>query len=178
MCAERVVQPDLSDKLVELIPRMRRFAAGLSGGADAGDELVQLACERLLRKQATLRPDTRLDSWLYRVIRNLHIDGIRARAARERNLHEVAYVAQLGREADDTLDKVVQVNEVEKAMRDLSAEHRAVLMLVCVEGLSYREASEVLEVPMGTVTSRLVRARGALIEKLAQGGCDSVGDAG
>ena len=163
------MQQDLSKNLIELIPRMRRFATGLSGSTDLGDELVQAACERLLRNQSRLRPDTRLDSWLYRVIRNLHIDGIRAQAARERNLREVGHVAELHVVTGNSLDDRVHVGEVERAMRQLSDEHRAVLMLVCVEGLSYRETAEVLEVPMGTVTSRLVRARGALMAKLEDG---------
>lgn len=157
---------DLSEQLIDLIPRLRRFAAGLSGSTDLGDELVQLACERLLNNQSQLRADTRLDSWLYRVIRNLHIDGIRAQAVRDRSAEEIRRVAQLHVVNSDTMDNQLRLGEVEAAMQRLSEEHRSALMLICVEGMSYKEAANVLQVPMGTVTSRLVRARKALVAEL------------
>ncbi|MDJ0738444.1 MAG: RNA polymerase sigma factor [Gammaproteobacteria bacterium] len=173
------MRQDLSEKLVELIPRMRRFAAGLTGSTDAGDELVQGACERLLRNRDKLRPDTQLDRWLYRVIRNLHVDGIRAHATRDRHLQEIGRTAELHLVTNNTLEDRVHVSEVDRAMRQLSDEHRAVLMLIAVEGLTYREAAGVLDVPIGTVTSRLARARGALMDKLQAGRDDDpVGAAG
>ena len=90
-----MVQPDLTEQLIELIPRMRRFATGLSGSTAWGDDLVQTACERLLLRKDSLKADTRLDSWMYQVIRNLHIDGIRAQSVRDRNAEEVKHVADL-----------------------------------------------------------------------------------
>lgn len=176
--ADRIVQPDLSNKLIELIPRMRRFAAGLCGNADAGDELVQTACERLLLNQAKLRADTKLDSWLYRVIRNLHIDAIRAQSARDRNLQEVGRVAELRLVKNDDMEVGAHLDEVVTAMQQLSEEHRSVLMLVAVEGMSYKEAAEVLDVPIGTVTSRLVRARSALMKRLDDEHAEGVQGAG
>lgn len=170
------MQSDLSEQLIELIPRMRRFAAGLSGSTDQGDELVQAACERLLKHKNRLREDTRLDSWLYQVIRNLHIDGIRARAVRERGLQEVRRVPELHLVTSQTMDDQIRLDEVQAAMQHLSEEHRAALMLISVEGLSYREAANVLQVPIGTVTSRLVRARKALVMLLNDEDVDS--DAG
>jgi len=160
------VQPDLSEQLVELIPRMRRFAAGLSGNADRGDELVQAACERLLRNKDRLRADTRLDSWLYQVIRNLHVDGIRAQSVRDRSAQEMRQTAELHVVTSTSMESHMMLHELEAAMEELSEEHRAVLMLICVEGLSYKEAANVLQVPIGTVTSRLIRARKALIANL------------
>ena len=161
-----MVQPDVIKQLTDLIPRMRRFAIGLSGSADRGDELVQTACERLLRNKDTLRPGTRLDSWMYQVIRNLHIDAIRAQSVRDRSAEEIRQISYLRPVATDPMDSKIRLREVNQAMQALSEEHRAALMLVCVEGLSYKEAAEVLKVPMGTVTSRLVRARKALMDKL------------
>lgn len=172
------MQPDLSEKLIELIPRMRRFAAGLSGSTDSGDDLVQAACERLLLSQTKLRPDTRLDSWLYRVIRNLHIDAIRAQSARDRSMREVSHVAELHLAVGSDLEQQAQLDEVASAMQALSEEHCSVLMLICVEGLSYKEAADVLDIPIGTVTSRLVRARGALMKKLHDEHADSMLGAG
>ena len=89
------MHPDLSEQLIELIPRMRRFATGLSGSLDRGDELVQAACERLLRHQSRLRAETRLDSWLYQVIRNLHVDNVRAQSVRERGAQQMKQTATL-----------------------------------------------------------------------------------
>ena len=160
------MQPDLSEQLVELIPRMRRFAAGLSGNADRGDELVQAACEKLLRNKDRLRADTRLDSWLYQVIRNLHVDGIRAQSVRDRSAQEMRQTAELHVVTSTSMESHMMLHELEAAMEELSEEHRAVVMLICVEGLSYKEAANVLQVPIGTVTSRLIRARKALIAKL------------
>jgi len=171
-CAEDMVQPDLTEQLIELIPRMRRFATGLSGSTACGDDLVQTACERLLQRKDSLLPDTRLDSWMYQVIRNLHIDGIRAQSVRDRNAEEIKHVAELRPVNTDPLHNHIRLGEVNDAMQLLSEEHRSALMLICVEGLSYKEAAEVLQVPMGTVTSRLVRARKSLIEKLGGEGLE------
>jgi len=157
------VHPDLSEQLIELIPRMRRFATGLSGSLDRGDELVQAACERLIRHQSRLRAETRLDSWLYQVIRNLHVDNVRAQSVRERGAQQMKQTADLQPLARDPMDQHLRLHEVQQAMQKLSEEHRSALMLICVEGLSYKEAAEILQVPMGTVTSRLTRARQALI---------------
>lgn len=161
-----MVQPDLTQQLIELIPRMRRFATGLSGSTASGDDLVQAACERLLRKKDSLAADTRLDSWMYQVIRNLHIDGIRSQSVRDRNAEEIRMVAELRPIGTDAMQNHMRLREVNRAMQQLSEEHRSALMLICVEGLSYKEAAEVLQVPMGTVTSRLVRARKSLVDRL------------
>jgi len=85
---------------------------------------------------------------------------------RDRNAEEVKQVADLRLVSTDPMDNHIRLNEVHEAMQQLSEEHRSALMLICVEGLSYKEAAEVLQVPMGTVTSRIVRARKALIDTL------------
>lgn len=160
------MQDDLNEQLKKLIPRLRRFASGLEGNIDRGDELVQAACERLLNHHSRLRPDTRLDSWLYQVIRNLHIDGLRAQKVRDRGAQQIGQAAESAAPADSGLDDHLRLREVQAAMQQLPEEQRAALMLVCVEGFSYKEAAEVLQVPIGTVTSRLVRGRKALIALL------------
>ena len=162
------MQTDLSKQLTELIPRLRRFASGLDGSADRGDELVQAACERLLSHHARLRPDTRLDSWMYRVIRNLHVDMIRAQSVRDRGAQQIRLVGESQTNRSNGLEDHVHLYDVHDAMQQLPEEQRAVLMLICVEGLSYKEAAEVLQVPMGTVTSRLIRGRKALVSLLDQ----------
>ncbi len=168
ICAGDMVQSDLTRQLIELVPRMRRFAAGLSGSSERGDELVQVACERLLLRRDAMRPDTRLDSWLFRVIRNLHVDAVRAQAVRDRGAEQIRQTAELRLVKRDPMADHIRLDEVYTAMQQLSEEHRSALMLICVEGLSYKEAAAVLQVPMGTVTSRLVRARKSLLDKLGE----------
>lgn len=154
---------DLTEQLTELIPRLRRFASGLAGSSDRGDELVQAACERLLIHEERLQKDTRLDSWMYRVIRNLHVDAIRAQSVRDRSAQQIRLVSESEPPRSNDLDDRLHLYDVQEAMLQLPEEQRSALMLVCVEGLSYKEAAEVLQVPMGTVTSRLVRGRKALV---------------
>lgn len=160
------MRTDLSEQLSELLPRLRRFACGVAGSTDAGDELVQAACERLLKHGEGLRPDTRLDSWMYRVIRNLHVDAIRAQSVRDRSAQQIRLVGESQPVRANELEDQVHLHDVHEAMLQLPEEQRSALMLVCVEGLSYKEAAEVLQVPMGTVTSRLVRGRKALLALL------------
>ncbi len=162
------MQRELSEQLTELIPRMRRFASGLCGSRDHGDELVQAACERLLQHQSRLRPDTRLDSWLYRVIRNLHVDSVRSQTVRDRGAQQIRLNAESEPATHNNLDNHLRLHEIQQALLQLSEEHRSALMLICVEGLTYKEAAEVLQVPMGTVTSRLGRARKALVAQIGE----------
>lgn len=169
------MQPALSEQLIELIPRLRRFACGLSGSSDSGDELVQAACERLLQRQTQLRADTRLVSWMYRVIRNLHLDGLRAQSVRERGAETLLReVTESPATADRSMDNHLLLHEVQAAMQRLSEEHRSALMLICVEGISYQDAADILQVPVGTVTSRLVRARKALLKTMGHADGNSV----
>jgi RNA polymerase sigma-70 factor (ECF subfamily) len=147
-------------ELVALLPRLRRFASGLAGSAEDGDDLVQSACERALRRLDQFQPGTRLDSWMYRIVQNLWIDQQRARRARpetgmEPSDLEGMAVGDAAREIDSRLTMAT----VRRAVGNLPGEQRAVLLLVCVEGLSYKAAAEVLEIPLGTVMSRLARAR-------------------
>lgn len=149
--------------LVALLPRLRRFARALSGSADRADDLVQAACERALRAEARFEPGTRLDAWMFRIIRNLWIDGLRAGrqgGARSVPLEEAAEVADIPAAAK--AEAALTLAAVREAIALLPEQQREVIVLVCIEGLSYREAADVLEVPIGTVMSRLARARLAL----------------
>jgi len=103
---------------------------------------------------------------MYRVIRNLHVDGIRAQSIRDRSSQEMRQTAELRVATSGSMENHMVLHEVQAAMQQLSEEHRAALMLICVEGLSYKEAANVLQVPIGTVTSRLIRARKALIAQM------------
>lgn len=147
--------------LVELLPRLRRFAGALSGSRDEGDDLVQAACVKLLSRPLDLPGGDEFRAYLYRVIRNLWIDRIRA-GKRANTVPEDA-AAELpddrpARAAEARLDLEI----VRRAVGTLSPEQREVLLLVCVEGQSYRETAETLDLPIGTVMSRLSRARAAI----------------
>jgi RNA polymerase sigma-70 factor (ECF subfamily) len=150
---------EIRDQLVALLPRLRRFARTLSRNAHDADDLVQVAVERALLKLDQWRPGTRLDSWMFGIIKNAWIDETRSRRRRDK----VLAPEELGEHvADATSEAHIQRLSLEAAMEQLPEEQRLAVALVLVEGLAYKEAAEVLEVPIGTVTSRLARGREAL----------------
>ncbi|MEZ5754524.1 MAG: RNA polymerase sigma factor [Paracoccaceae bacterium] len=152
--------------LVALVPRLRRFAYGLTGNRQDGDDLVQAACEKALRNAAQFQPGTRMDSWMYRIIQTLWIDD-RRRHMRHGPAIDPADVelSDEGKAANLPEDRMM-LARTRAAMAALPEPQRAVLALVAIEGLSYREAAETLDIPVGTVMSRLSRAREALLPKL------------
>lgn len=156
---------DIRQELIQLLPRLRNFARSLAGAADQADDLVQASLEKALRNLAGFTPGTRLDSWMFRIIRNTWIDTLRAR--RETVSQDSEGMEDLvGEDGRRTAEARLHLAEVRRAMDDLPEEQRIVLMLVCVEGMRYREVAEALDIPDGTVMSRLSRARLALAEKL------------
>lgn len=162
---DRQAPSTFREQLVALLPRLRRFAHGLARSEDEGDDLVQAACTRALERWEQWRPDTRLDSWLYRIIHTIWLDRVRANKVRDRfagdrpdPVVEIDGVRQL--------DACMTLSTVRRLIDELPDGQRSVLMLVCVEGLSYREAAEVLHVPTGTIMSRLARARGTLVARM------------
>jgi RNA polymerase sigma-70 factor (ECF subfamily) len=166
---------DFNDELVELLPRLRRFAAGLAGNLQDADDLVQAACERALSRQHQWQAGTRLDSWMYRIIQNLWID--RNRSSRSRSEHvDMDEVSSL---ADQQAHRVAEIDStlarVAEAIGRLPDEQRDVLMLVGVGEYSYREAAEELGIPVGTVMSRLARAR-LRLTRLVDGPADATDD--
>lgn len=156
-------------QLVELLPRLRRFGRALAGGPADADDLVQTAVERALARQGQWRPGTRLDCWVMQIMKNAWIDEIRTRTRRGR----LAGAPEEGeRVADPAADPFARETAmtVERAMGRLPGEQRIAVALVLLEGLSYAEAAEVLDVPAGTLTSRLVRGRAALTAMLEADG--------
>jgi RNA polymerase sigma-70 factor (ECF subfamily) len=157
---------DIRVELVALLPRLRRFGLSLTRSQDKADDLVQAACERALRALESYQPGTRLDSWMYRIMRNLWIDEVRK--ARTQGPHDDVD-SQFDLAGDDGVKAVElrsEANAVERAILRLPEEFRSVLVLVCVDELSYREAADVLGIPIGTVMSRLARARRAVANDL------------
>ncbi len=162
---------DVKAEIAAMIPRLRRFAWSLTGSRDEGDDLVQAACLKALGALDQYRPGTRLDAWMFRILRTGWIDRVRFNARRpsvsDPEALEALSDAGLGaREAEARLT----LARVRGAMDGLPPEQREVLALVGIEGLSYREAADTLGIPIGTVMSRLGRARarlGAMIEERA-----------
>ena len=157
---------DLRQALTTLLPRLRRFGLALTGSAADTDDLVQNACERVLKHSDQLRELTRMDAWLYGIMRNLWIDELRHRKLRRHDDIDAA-ADVIGEDGQATVEGRINLAAVRRAMSQLPADQRTVLMLVCVDGLSYKEAAEVLGIPVGTIMSRLSRARQDLHERLA-----------
>lgn len=153
------------EAMLEALPRVRRFACSLAGNRDDGDDLLQTTVERVLERG--LPEGVEIARWMFRVCRNLWIDEVRSRKVRQ----DAATRPELSEGYVVSGEAValgeVTLREVEQAMQSLPDEQRAVLSLVALEGLSYREAAETLETPIGTVMSRLARARAALAAKFA-----------
>src|SRR5262249_24688320 len=154
-----------SDQLVAVLPRLRRFARGLTGSAVEADDLVQAACERALARQHQFQEGTRFDSWMFRIAQTIWIDQIRAPNGRKEEAE--ADAERSG--PDEPMRRVeakLALSEVGRALQELPPEQRVALLLVTVDGLSYKEAAAVVDVPVGTIMSRLARARIALQGKL------------
>jgi len=158
-----------SDQLIAVLPRLRRFARGLTGSPTEADDLVQAACERALARRHQFQEGTRFDSWMFRIVQTIWIDQIRAREVRKEDGELVE--GRLG--SDEPVRRAearLTLGEVRRAVDRLPADQRAVLLLVAVDGLSYKEAAAVAAVPVGTIMSRLARARVALQLQLEAGG--------
>jgi RNA polymerase sigma-70 factor (ECF subfamily) len=151
-------------EIAALLPRLRRFARALTFNREDADDLVQVAVERALGRSEQWEPGTRLDSWMFRIIKNAWIDEVRSRSRRTELFVPEAAGEQVG---DNFAEAHQQRLAIEKAVSMLSDEHRLVVGLVLIDGLAYKEAAEVLEIPIGTLTSRLARAREALQELLS-----------
>jgi RNA polymerase sigma-70 factor (ECF subfamily) len=160
--------PTFESELAALLPRLRRFAHGLSRNPADADDLTQLTVERALRSQDQWQAGTRLDSWSYRIMRNLWIDTVRARGRRERFEAPPEDADAVGDDPRARIDASIEVKRAMAAMAQLPEEQREVVTLILVEGFGYREAAEILDLPIGTVSSRLVRGRTALLEMLCE----------
>lgn len=156
---------DFAEQLVQLLPRLRRFAHALTRSPADADDLAQGAVERALAHQASWSPGTRLDSWLFRIAQNLWRDELRAHRRRAEPLDEAQLPGEDGRE---TVERQIEAVEMLRSFELLPEEQRVVLVLVALDGMRYQEAADTLGVPVGTVMSRLARARGRLAARLAE----------
>ncbi|MGJ8691577.1 MAG: RNA polymerase sigma factor [Thalassotalea sp.] len=153
----------MQKQILALVPMIRRFAYSLTGNQHDADDLLQNTIERLLTKGVPEHVE--LNKWMFRVCRNIWIDEFRARKVRQ-------IAAQLPELSADQIvnneqaSDQISLNEVNTAMEVLPSEQRSILSLVAIQGMSYKEVSETLEIPIGTVMSRLSRARASLSQCL------------
>ena len=145
---------DEAKRLVELIPRLRRYARALVGERASADDLVQDTLERAWAKLHLYRRGTDLRAWLFTVMHNVHVNRVRATRPVDPLEEEMPELAQRGTQADALL-----VRDLDRAIARLPADQRAVLLLVTLEEMSYEEVATTLGIPIGTVMSRLSRAR-------------------
>lgn len=157
---------DIRQEMVALLPRLRRFAYTQTGSLEAADDLVQAACERALGRLDQFTPGTRLDSWMFRIIQTTWVDRMRYTGRRPQASAEamdsLPFDARIHEQAEARADLAIVRAEVAK----LPEEQRLVLALVAIDGQSYQEAAETLGVPIGTIMSRLSRARRKLVDAL------------
>ncbi len=160
---DRKLTKKRQEELVEVLPNIRRFAMSLTGNLADADDLLQSTVERLLARgvpdEAGVLP------WSLRVCKNLWIDELRSQKVRRDASTEPAVVGEQVMDGERQLHGEMTLEEVRDALQSMSDEHRSVLELVAVEGFSYKEAAAALEIPVGTVMSRLARARTTLLEK-------------
>ncbi|MEA3175840.1 MAG: hypothetical protein QOF42_3251 [Gammaproteobacteria bacterium] len=150
---------NIHEEIVLLLPRLRRFARNLVRNPHDADDVVQVAVERALMRSEQWRSDARLDSWMFKIVRNAWIDEMRSRGRRDK-----VFLAQEAGEnvGTDPIEGEIAIMSIQTAMARLPEEQRTAISLVLIEGLPYKEAADVLEVPIGTLTSRLARGREAL----------------
>ena len=157
---------DVQARMIELLPRLRRFAFALTGDLDKADDLVQDTCERALGHLHQWQPGTKLDSWMYRIAQNLWLDRTRARKVRGEQVNVEAAEALAGADGREVVESRLTLQAVSAALGYLPDEQRVLIALVCIDGLSYKEAADITQTPIGTVMSRLSRARQMLRELL------------
>lgn len=153
--------------IVAVLPRLRRFCQAMAGNGPDGDDLMQATVERALTRSSQFEPGTRLDSWMFRIAQNLHIDGTRAVRRRGTAVDVEALHGLAGSDGRQLAESRSDLAAAQRALQALPDDQRAVFALVVIEGRSYRETADALDVPIGTVMSRLARARGRIAETLA-----------
>ncbi len=155
-------------ELLAILPKLRRFARTLTGSADEGDDLLQSACARALERADQFVVGTRFDSWMYRIVQTIWIDRVRHMRHREQSVDPTELADFPAGEGSREVDDKIALAQARRAIARLPEELREVLVLVSIEELSYREAADILGIPIGTVMSRLSRARLTLYDMIAE----------
>jgi RNA polymerase sigma-70 factor, ECF subfamily len=163
------VAESLADLLPAMLPRLWVFSLRLTGNQHDAEDLVQAACARALEREHQLKPGTAPLSWMFSIVQSIWINEVRARKVRQRS--NVDWDDSMLNVADPSatpVDEVLFSREVIAAVERLPEAQRTVVVLVAVEGLSYAEAAQVLDIPVGTIMSRLSRARQSIGEKFGK----------
>jgi RNA polymerase sigma factor (sigma-70 family) len=154
----------MKDELTKLLPALRRFSYSLSNSVHDADDLLQATLERILDKGVP--EDVELIKWAFRVCRNLWIDEFRAQKTRQNAALAIELQGHTQFDGERHMHKQMELNEVNQAMQELPEDQHMVLSMVAVHGLSYKNVAEALDIPLGTVMSRLARARVNLTSRL------------
>lgn len=163
----------MRDGLAEISPRLWRYAMVLTGQRDVADDLAQNTCLRALEKADQFQPGTHLDRWMFRIAQRIWLNELRSQTVRRGG--GLVAVEDAGLAAENTdAEANIFVRQVLSRMNKLPEAQRSTVMLVYVEGFAYREAAEVLDIPIGTVMSRLAAARATLGKELKE---DQIGTA-
>ena len=150
---------DFARLLDEQIPRLRRYARALTRDVSRADDLVQSCLVRAIAKQHLWEPGTDLRAWLFTILHNQHVNEVR-RLVREGNTVELGEAPQLTVQSNAIPS--LELRDLERAIHKLPEEQRSVILLIGLEGMRYEEVAAVLDVPVGTVRSRLSRGRDQL----------------
>ena len=164
---EGAVQVDVRDQMIGHLPRLRRFALAITGDAIEADDLVQETCLKALSNLNQFQAGTRLDSWLFRIAKNAWLDKIKKVSSRTDHV-DIDTAPEL---QDPTAQEVVEhraaLRDTSRAIAQLPEELSDLLILICIDGRSYEETAQMMELPIGTVMSRLARARRQLHQTIS-----------
>ena len=157
-------------ELAAVWPRLRRFAHALARDPADADDLAQMTAEKAFKSFDQFHAGTRFDSWIFRICRTVWIDTLRSR--NRRAVHEASPEAAeyVGHDPTSSTEAAIDLGKAMAAMQRLPEEQREVVALILIDGFGYRETAEILDQPIGTVSSRLVRGRQALLTMLGEGG--------
>lgn len=157
---------EIRHRIVEVLPRLRRFALMLTGDIDRADDLVQEACVRALAHADQWIPGTRLDSWMYRIAQNLWIDRMRSKKVQGEVIDIDAFTHLTGSDGRDVVEHRLMLAHVSEKISELTPDQQLLIGLVCIDGMTYQEAADMLGIPIGTIMSRIGRARSKLNEAM------------
>lgn len=164
--------PPFNTELAAVWPRLRRFAYALARDPSDADDLAQMTAEKAFKSFDQFHPGTRFDSWIFRICRTVWIDTVRSRSRRAAHEAPAEMAESVGYDPRPAVEAAIDLAKAQAAMQRLPEEQREVVALILIEGFGYREAAEILDQPIGTVSSRLVRGRQALLAMLGEGGRD------
>ena len=158
----RRVEPQIEKEIIALLPRLRRFALSLTRSVPAADDLVQATVERAITNLDKWQPGTRLDSWMYRIAHNLHRNEVRSQTIRGAKHGILQMDTERAVDGERAVVARLEFSVVSAAIARLPEDQRTALLLVAVEGRSYREVAEITGASVAAVTSRIARAREVL----------------